>query len=269
MGVFKKIRSAMGLEKNEAAAVDDSPRPAEPRDLGPGRLLAQAVAPREPVAIDITHVDHDHDPAAPKSPGDSTIDFDGEGVEGTDEKRLSAKKAKQELITELQKNYKEVLELVRRVQTHLDEQETRSARLMEIVERVPEALDRIPEQREQTERLITAVETLGETTGAHRDVSQQSLRELVKANEQLTQTARSENELVATMGEFKDAAQGIADQNDRTATAVKDLATSSSARDKRLEDAIADGRKWLIIGISVTAAAAAVAIIISAIALAS
>lgn len=268
MGVFSKLKSAMGLEKNEAATLDETPRPNEPRDLGSGRLLAEAVAPREPVAIDLTHVDHEHDPAAPKSPGDSTIDFDGEG-DGSDEKRLSAKKAKQELITELQKNYKEVLELVRRVQTHLDEQETRSARLMEIVERVPEALDRIPEQREQTERLINAVESLGETAGAHRDVSQQNLRELVKANEQLAQTARAENELVTTMGEFKDAAQGIADQNDRTATAVKDLSTSSSARDKRLEEAIADGRKWLIIGIVATASAAGVAIIIAAIALAS
>ncbi len=258
MGVFSKIKSAMGLEKNGAVTP-------ETNDPHPGRRLADSVAPKEPVAIDLTHLDGDETPRTP-SPGDSTVDFD---VNESDEKRLSSKKAKQELITELQKNYKEVLELVRRVQTHLDEQESRSARLMEIVERVPEALDRIPEQREQTERLIGAIETLGETAGASRDISQQSLRELVKANEQLAQTARAENQLVGTMSEFKEAAQGIADQNDRTATAVKTMAESSSERDKRLEEAIADGRKWLVVGVTVTAAAAGAALILAAIALAS
>lgn len=261
MGVFSKIKSAMRLD-TKAAPPEETP---PVHDLGPGRRLAESVAPREPVAIDLTSVDNAR--PNPPSPGDSTIDFDSADV--TDEKRLSAKKAKQELITELQKNYKEVLELVRRVQTHLDEQETRSARLMEIVERVPEALDRLPEQREQTERLISAVESLGSTSCEQRDLAQQNLLELVKANEQLSQTAHAENQLVSTMGDFKDAAQGIADQNDRTATAVKNLATSANDRDKRLEEAIADGRRWMIIGVSVTAAAAGVAIIIAAIALAS
>jgi len=266
MGVFQKLKSAMGLEKN-ADPLEPAPASEPTAAAAPARStpVADPIAPREPVAIDLTDIDRDHDPVNPKSPGDSTIDFD---ADASDEKRLSAKKAKQELITEIQKNYKEVLELVRRVQTHLDEQEDRSARLMEIMERLPDALDRIPEHREQTERLITAVETLGETTGANRDISQQSLRELVKANEQLAQTARAENELVTTMSDFKDAAQGIADQNDRTASAVRHLADSSTKRDQRLEEAIADGRKWLIVGVVATASAAAIALILAAIALA-
>ncbi len=249
MGVFAKIKSAMRIAPAETA---DQPRTEGPRDLGTGRLLAKSVAPKEPVAIDLSHMDHAHD--APASPGDSTIDFDAE-LDGTDEKRLSAKKAKQELITELQKNYKEVLELVRRVQTHLDDQETRSTRLMEIAERIPAALDHLPEHREQNERLISAVDRLTDTANNNHDVSQQSLRELAKVNEQMSQSAHADRDLLTTMGEFKDAAEGIAENNNRAATAVKELAGSASKRDKELADAIAEGRKWMVIGVTVTAKA--------------
>ena len=262
MGVFSKIKSAMRIAPAETA---EPPRTDGPRDLGSGRLLAHAVAPKEPVAIDLSDMDQDHD--ATTSPGDSTIDFDAE-VDGVDEKRLSAKKAKQELITELQKNYKEVLELVRRVQTHLDEQETRSTRLMEIVEHIPAALDHLPEHREQNERLISAVERLSDTATTSHDVSQQSLRELAKVNEQMSQSAHADRDLISTMGEFKDAAQGIAENNDKAATAVKELAGSASKRDKELADAIAEGRKWMVIGVTVTASAAALALILAAVALA-
>lgn len=263
MGVLSKLKSAMGITPAESPQTP----PAEgPQDLGPGRLLAHTVAPKEPVAIDLTHMDHEHDPDHPVSPGDSTIDFDVEG-ESADEKRLSAKKAKQELITELQKNYKEVLEVVRRVQTHLDEQEARSTRLMEIVEGVPSALDQLSEHKEQNERLIMAVERLNDTASTSHDVSQQSLRELAKANEQLSQSAHADRDLISTMGEFKDAAQGIANNNERAASAVKDLAGSASQRDQQLAEAIAEGRKWLVIGVATTASAAALALILAAVAL--
>lgn len=266
MGVITKIRTALGLvPADDTDGASDTPMrtatKAE-RDLGAGRRLSDAVAPRVPVAIDLTDLDHPEDGG---SAGDSSIDFvlDDHG----EEKRLTSRKAKQELVTELQKNYKEVLELVRRVQSHLDLQEERSTRLMEIVERLPEVLDGEPERRAQTERLIQAVERVSEVGKTNHDVSQQSLRELAKANEQLVRRAQSEGELVETMTKFRDAAEDIATNNQAAAGAVRDLASRADQRDTQLADAIVQGRKWLVIGVVVTASAAAFALTLAAIAL--
>jgi ABC-type transporter Mla subunit MlaD len=272
MGVISKIKHALGFPPEEPAL--ESPTPAKkPGDAGAGRiaqtLQKQTLTPEKPVAIDLSEVDT---PPAASSSGDSSIDLpsrtDSTDQEGGEERRLTSKKAKQELIAELQKNYKEVLELVRRVQTHLDTQEERSARLMEIVERIPEALDEIPERRKQTERLIRAVEQVAEVGKSSQDVSQQSLRELAKANEQLSRSAQADADLVGAMGEFRSAAETMASDNQRAATSVTELARRSSERDEQLAEAIADGRRWLVIGVTVTAVAAAFAIILSALALA-
>ena len=271
MGVISKIKHALGFPTEEPAL--ESPAAADnPGDAGAGRIAQtlhkRTVTPEKPVAIDLSEVDSE---SSKPTPGDSTVDLpsrsDSTDQDGSDEKRLSSKKAKQELVAELQKNYKEVLELVRRVQTHLDTQEERSARLMEIVERIPEALDEIPQRREQTERLIEAVGHVAEIGKSSQDISQQSLRELSKANEQLARSAQADADLVGAMGEFRSAAETMASDNQRAAASVKELARRSTERDEQLAEAIADGRRWLVIGVTVTAVAAAFAIILSALAL--
>jgi hypothetical protein len=272
MGVMQKIKAALGFPAEEPA-LESPTRASAPRDQveGPGRLAStlttskKTVAPDAPVAIDLTDADAGPPPHAS---GDSTIDLAGsDSADLAGDKPLNSKKAKQEMLAELQKNYKEVLELVRRVQSHLDTQEERSARLMEIVERIPEALDEIPERRAQTERLIQAVEKVAEVGKGSQDVSQQSLRELAKANEQLARSAQADGELVTAMGEFRAAAETMASDNQRAAGAVKDMARRSAERDEQLADAVADGRRWLVIGVTVTAVAAAFAVILSALAL--
>lgn len=265
MGMLTRIKAALGIE-NEPETSPSVPLDADPVNRHVARhprTDAAAVAPAEPVAIDLAG--HHTEADRPDSPGDSSMDVDAELPES--ERRLPSRKAKQELITELQKNYKEVLELVRRVQTHLDTQEERSARLMEIAERVPEALDALPEHAERTERLIGAVQKMHQTSGATRDATQQNARELARVNEQLSQSAHAERELVTTMQGFHEAARDLAGNNQKAAGAVKDLATRTAERDHQLAEAIADGRRWLIIGIGVTAGAAATAVILAALAL--
>jgi|GEM_PF-2444161 len=283
MGVMQKIKAALGFPVDEPALESSAPPHSRKKEQGAGRLAhsleqtleknayapksvdRRTIVPETPIAIDLADVD-DH--AEPLSAGDSSIDLArSDSADLAGDRPLSSKKARQEMLTELQKNYKEVLELVRRVQTHLDTQEARSARLMEIVERIPDALDDIPERRAQTERLITAVEKVAEVGRTSHDVSQQSFRELAKANEQLARSARADDELVSAMGEFKVAAESMAADNQRAAGAVRDMARRSAERDEQLAEAVADGRRWLVIGVTVTAVAAAFAVILSVLAL--
>jgi len=268
MGMLTRIKAALGIETEPETSPPVPPvrldaEPAQRNGHRGPRAAAADIAPAEPVAIDLA--DHHAGDDRPASPGDSTMDVDAELPDS--ERRLPSRKAKQELITELQKNYKEVLELVRRVQTHLDTQEERSARLMEIAERVPEALDAIPEHAERTERLIGAVEKMHESSATSASAAQQNTRELARVNEQLSQSAHAERELVTTMQGFHEAARDLAGNNQKAAGAVKDLAARTAERDHQLAEAIADGRRWLIIGIGVTAGAAATAVILAALAL--
>ena len=265
MGMMDKIKSAFRKPGEEEAAPEVKTAPA---DLTAGRRLAESVLPREPVAIDIA----DTAPmrvSPPASPEDSALGLtvDAESDEITEEKRLSAKKAKQELITELQKNYKEVLELVRRVQAHLDLQDERSEKLMRIVERVPSALEQLPEHRAQNERLIGVVERLSEVSQSSHSLSQQSVRELAKANEQLKQAAHADRELIDGMGQFRDTVDGMAEHHSRSAVAVEKLASRVDQREEELSAAIADGRKWLIVAVAACAGTATVAVTLAIVAL--
>jgi len=256
--MMSKIKSA--LRRPPSAESAETPTVAN--------RLADAIAVHEPVAIDLSDAGNER-PERAASPGDSSIylTIEPDTTDMAEEKRLSAKKAKQELLTELQKNYKEVLDLVRRVQAHLDVQEERSTRLMEIVERVPSALEQLPEHRAQNERLIGVVEKLSEVSRSSHTLSQQSVRELAKANEQLKLSAQSDHDLVESMEQFRGTVDGMAEHHSRSAGAVERLANRVDQRDQELSEAIENGRKWLVVAVSVCAGSAAVALILAIVAL--
>jgi len=82
---------------------------------------------------------------------------------------------KQELMEELRKNYADVIELVRKVNSHLDdqssrlaEQESRGRELMEIARQIPTLLATLPRLAEQNAALLGLVERLaGESAGGN------------------------------------------------------------------------------------------------------
>ena len=136
----------MGLKQSIARLFGKG---ATPRSAG-SRSAASAPA-REPVNIDVYLDENEQDPSddsliagamteSPTSSSDAAgapagvepLGTDDSGEDDRERSPILAPRNRQELVKELQKNYAEVLGLVRKVDDHLDTQTHRSERLLEL-----------------------------------------------------------------------------------------------------------------------------------------
>ncbi|QKK09825.1 MAG: hypothetical protein HND58_17805 [Planctomycetota bacterium] len=144
MGVFAKLFSPKHAKSGGRPAASAPPAAPAPGPAKPAR--PERVTP--PVSIDL-HVDDD--------PDDELEGFDP-GREPLPE--IKPPRSRQELIAELQRNYQEVLGIVRKVDSHLDEQGQRSGRMAEIAERFPQAADDLSHLREGQDSVQQALEAV-------------------------------------------------------------------------------------------------------------
>lgn len=176
-----------------------------------------------------------------------------------------APKSKGEMLAELQKNYAEVMELIRKVNSHLDEQAGRSQRLMEIAERIPEALDTLPELRSQNERIIEALRDAAEEARSRDDRSAQTLDRL---GDRLEESRESDRVLVGTMAEFRGTLREMADTNERTGATLSDMNQRNAAREQELHNILLLTRRWItiatVVGVVLVMVATAAMIMIAA-----
>jgi predicted nucleic acid-binding Zn-ribbon protein len=169
------------------------------------------------------------------------------------------------MIAELQKNYAEVMELIRKVSNHLDEQAGRSERLMEIAERIPEALDALPELRSQNERIIVALRDAAEEA---RSRDEQSAQTLDRLGDRLEESRESDRVLVGTMAEFRGTLREMADTNERTGATLSDMNQRNAAREQELHNILLLTRRWItiatVVGVVLVMVATAAVIMIAA-----
>ncbi len=174
---------------------------------------------------------------------------------------------KQELLEELQKNYQEVVELVRKVDAHLDRDETRAGEFVSIARRVDEAL---PTLREAPEELRTTLQTLSErvTEAIERasTVGDQRVARLETALTRISDTldahGASQRELTTTMASFRETLGDIAATSERTGNVLERVEKRQAEREAETASLLKSSRNWLLasLAISVAVATAAMAI---------
>lgn len=252
MGLLTRFSSLFGAKAQSRAAQGSSHafRPAAP-------------TPASPVDIDISREDDD------LLREDDPLRFDDEPRRPPSPVSVSAAppapKSKGEMIAELQKNYNEVMELIRKVSNHLDEQAGRSERLMEIAERIPEALDALPELRSQNERIIVALRDAAEEA---RSRDEQSAQTLDRLGDRLEESRESDRVLVGTMAEFRGTLREMADTNERTGATLSDMNQRNAAREQELHNILLLTRRWItiatVVGVVLVMLATAAVIMIAA-----
>ena len=189
----------------------------------------------------------------------------------SDDADIKAPRNKQELFEELQKNYREVVSLIRKVDNHLDEQHRRSARVAEIAERldglsgsiqqagmVPERIDDLKDTiqnalettekgtAERTERVRVAVEQVGEALVASSD---------------------QQSKLTHTMAEFRQTIGDLSDATGQSSDAMRTLMDSVVERDKALAEELRATRSRVIVAVGAIGVVALAAVVVAIVAL--
>lgn len=168
-----------------------------------------------------------------------------------------APKNKQELLNELRKNYAEVVALVRKVDQHLDQQSERSVRMLQLAERLPEAIERLDamsfEQGATTaavNELAVAVregqgaidravreghERLAVLLDAQRQVSERQVKVLGMIETRFDAAEAVQRELGQTLHGFGQAMSGLSANSDRLGSALGAIETRGREQDERIE----------------------------------
>lgn len=252
MGLLKSISSLFSAKPNAAAPASSQFRPASTR-------------PSEPVRIDISD-DASH--GARHADDDDLLRLDDDLPEprrSLTQLAAPAPKSKNEIIADLQKNYAEVMELIRKVSNHLDRESERSERLMEIAERIPAALDTLPELRAQNEEMLLALRDAASDAARRDEAASQTLERL---GERMNEARESDQQLVGTMAEFRGTLREMADSSEKTGQTLSVMNERNAAREQELHNILQLTRRWItiatIVGVILVMVATAAVLMLAA-----
>ncbi len=177
-----------------------------------------------------------------------------------------APRNKQELLTELRKNYSEMVDLIRKVDGHLDEQDARSARMLEIAEGIPGALAVVPELRDRMDELNTSIRQLAETvqaTGTRSDEFSAAQVDAIREVRTILERSGEVEEGIATsLEEFNTTLVGMNGATSDLSKAMRTIQERQDARDDKLVEALAGSQRWMawIVGLCAVGVVAAILI---------
>lgn len=243
MGVFDALVRLFGGPKTGEGEPARGP-------TGNGRTAVPM--PDSPVAVDLYTEDDD-------------VNSDADTARGEDDAALApAPKNRQELLNELRKNYTEVLGLVRKVDTHLDDQSRRSERLLELAEKSAAQMEVLPEIAESNRRVADALADLVELTRDARTRNEAAMDRLTKnAVQQLESAQRQTSALQSVQAalhrsseagaEMARSMSGFGDTLGEMAGSTRDLGDTIAAmretdaeREAELARLVSNSQKWLV-----------------------
>jgi methyl-accepting chemotaxis protein len=148
--------------------------------------------------------------------------------------------SKRELLAEMQKNYNEVLGLVRKVDQHLDEQSARSRQLMDIAERTARAVESLPEIQKSNAELAQSVRQFSEATREHETAIRASLDQQAGAIESHTAA------IAEFRGSVTDSVSGMAASADRLGEAIAAMRETDRQRERELAELVTRSQKSML-----------------------
>ncbi len=237
MGMFGKLARVLGGRDSHATV----PRPSRPVEVAPPPEL-NARSEDDMVASEDNEprLGLEHEPV---------VTVSTEEIEDVEDQRVPTPRNKQELMAELQRNYTEMVSLIRKVDQHLDAQDSRSKRMLEIAERMPEALDALPALREQTGELTAAVNRLTDVTASgHARADEHLERQTQTLSEVRDLAARSgeiEQQVSEMLSSFDDTLENVSGSTDRLGVVLQKMQERDEHRDTQLAQAISQNQKWM------------------------
>ncbi|MEN0020042.1 MAG: hypothetical protein AAF747_04060 [Planctomycetota bacterium] len=175
-------------------------------------------------------------------------------------------KNRQELLAELQRNYAEVVTLVRKVDTHLDQQDRRSQRMLEIAESIPGALENLTAVRAQNEQLTKAVDDMVRTLNDGNKQADESagaqLQALGQVRSLLENAGESERRVAESLDEFRSTIGDVASSTQNLGDVLETISTRESTRDEKLANVIQQSQRsfWTALILAVLCLAGVVVI---------
>lgn len=168
----------------------------------------------------------------------------------------------------------EIMGLVRRIGEHLDSQSERTERLLNVVDRLPQALDALPEINRQNARLLeslhdhfaqtqrreemlgSAMSTISETSGRQTEV-------LGLVQQQLDSNRETASTLGTTLETLQHAIGNLAESNGRSAQVLARMSETAAERENELSTTIARTQRWMICAVFVCGAASVIAVAVA------
>ncbi len=184
------------------------------------------------------------------------------GPDGTIETRTPPK-SKQELLAEIQRNYQEVLELVRKVDGHLDESSERSQKLFDLAERVPEGMSTIVELKNQNEAVTHAIERITEVVASTEGHASSTVEELRAIATRFDEASQRGEALAGAVGEFREILGSVANNSSHLNSVMENIQREASSREERLVTLIEREQRWMIFALSLCGISVAVAMVIA------
>lgn len=179
--------------------------------------------------------------------------------------RQPSPRNKQELLEELQRSYREAVDLMRKVDDHLDRSEERQETLLGVARRVDEALPSLAADAGRTADAIVAMR--GEITGAIADLAgasgehaKEAHRRLGVIADQIDRTVQSNAQLTGTMAAFRETMGDLAGHSVRASEALESIERRHAEEHLVMVSAMASARRWSIAGFAVAGALGLVAI---------
>ena len=188
-------------------------------------------------------------------------------VEGEESLAPRPVRNKQELVAELQRNYAEVLELVRKFDQHLDARARREEELTRLVEAATKSASVLPELRDEQIKLR---EAMGELIAVTRDG--------VERNEAMGEAQREAIERAANLlegtaereGEVADALEGVRDSmgrfvgvNETLAKTLEECRASQEQRQDEFATALKKSQSLAVTAVAISAAMVVVAVVMA------
>jgi len=225
----------------------------------------------EPPDLDPANFDDDLDPATGSGETASNGVHAGRQSLATGDAAdgLPPIRNKQELLSELRRNYSEVVGLVRKVDQHLDQQSRRSGRMLELAEDANTKMDALPRLADSTDRIAESVAQLtelirdngassdeaakriGQTATHQLECLQQQTAALTQMQATIHRSSETDAELAERIKGFGDTMGDMSRSTEELGTAIKTMRETDAERERELSEMLARSQKWLVVGVGV------------------
>ncbi|MEO1716567.1 MAG: hypothetical protein AAFR76_05590 [Planctomycetota bacterium] len=207
----------------------------------PGTERRGSMGPNEPVKIDLSEstvkVPAEAKPAKRRAAEPAT-------------ELVKADEVRDALKSELEDSYKMAISLAEKVDKHLDTQEERSRRLLEIAESLPTALESLGSIGEGQAELRGAVSELANAFRDGQESTQKGLslqlESLGRVEGLIAEANSSQQEIRSSIENLSSAFTEITESNKRLGDTLTDMKRRDSEREVRLEEANAKTHKLLM-----------------------
>ncbi len=175
---------------------------------------------------------------------------------------------RQELFEDLQKNYREAVELIRKVDGHLDRDESRAERFLGIANRIDEslpAMERVPDQITRIGGEIVEAVRAGTAADDKRLARLETSLERIVSN--LDRSSSAQAELTSTMASFRETLADIERANRRASEALCSMEERRAEREEEMASMLSTSKTWLLVALALCVGMGTVAMAISVVAI--